>query len=184
MIKARRSSAGFSLVEVTVAIGIFAFVAVGVVGLLPAGLKLRAESARETRGVLITQELLSSLQSAPDLTEVKFRKSLDQVDSANLLSSSSTDIKSVLLGYPPQTSVPFYYTDQTGGIESAWENGELGDTTGMIETLALVEVALVDPTIPSLYQVTVSVRSPASQPLTAGKPVEFTTQVFIPPSLP
>ena len=46
-------SAGFSLVEVTVAIGIFAFVVVGVLGLLPTALRMRAESAQETRAVMI-----------------------------------------------------------------------------------------------------------------------------------
>ena len=44
---------GFSLVEVTIAIGIFAFVIVGILGLLPAGMRLRADSAADTRAVLI-----------------------------------------------------------------------------------------------------------------------------------
>ena len=64
---------GFSLVEVTISIGIFAFVIVGIIGMLPAGMRMRAESAAETRGVLISEELFAAVRAATNLSAVEVR---------------------------------------------------------------------------------------------------------------
>jgi type II secretory pathway pseudopilin PulG len=176
---------GFSLVEVTVAIGIFAFVAVGVLGLLPAALKQRADSSRETRAVLIAEELFAAVQAAPTLTNVIMRDGpglrLQNNQEINLLQPDG-----VVVGYPPQTSVPYYLWGGTRqrDTKGAWEGGQLpaDASANNIETLARLTAQVFTNTgvTNGLYQVTVQVRSPASVPLTNTPPVTFTTLVYSP----
>jgi type II secretory pathway pseudopilin PulG len=173
---------GFSLVEVTVAIGIFAFVAVGILGLLPAALKQRADSSRETRAVLIAQELFSGLQASTSVTNVIFRDGPVPGDRSNevidLLSSDG-----VVVGYPPQTSVPYYLwggsraRDTTG----AWVRGEIPSDAqaNNIEALAKMTAQAV-PGTPGLYRVKVEVRAPANVPLINTPPITFSTLAYLP----
>jgi type II secretory pathway pseudopilin PulG len=177
------SPGAFSLVEVTVAIGIFAFVAVGILGLLPAALKQRADSSRETRATLIAEELFATLRAASSITNVFFRDGPSMeprtTESISLLSRDG-----VVIGYPPQTSVPFYLWG--GGRErdttAAWVRGELPPdalNNNNIEALAKM-IAVPVPNTPGLYRVTVEVRAPANVPLTNTPTVTFSTLAYLP----
>ena len=108
-----RRSGGFSLVEVTIAIGIFAFVVVGVMGLLPAGLRMRADSSAETRGVLISEELFASVRAATNLAFVTVRDGPGLKPgnnrTVNILAGQS------VLGYPSQSTVPYWSFDSNPG---------------------------------------------------------------------
>lgn len=175
-------SLGFSLVEVTVAIGIFAFVVVGVLGLLPTALKQRAASASDTRAVLIAEELFASLQSATSITNVTFRDgpSLTPGDNESVDLTSSD---AVVVGYPPQTTVPFYLWggDRERYSDGAWKDGQLpADAESKdIQALAKMQARQING-FPGLYHVTVQVRSPATTPLTNTTPVTFTTLTYLP----
>jgi prepilin-type N-terminal cleavage/methylation domain-containing protein len=178
----RKTDGGFSLIEVTVAIGIFAFVAVGILGLLPAALKQRADSSRETRAVLIAEELFATLQAANSITNVVFRDGpkLEETNSqkVNLLSADG-----VVVGYPPQTSVPFYLWggDRARDTAGAWVRGVLPPDAlpNNIEALAKMSAAAVTNS-PGLYRVTVEVRAPANVPLTNTPTVSFSTLAYLP----
>jgi type II secretory pathway pseudopilin PulG len=184
----RMAGGGFSLVEVTVAIGIFAFVAVGVLGLLPAALKQRADSSREMRAVMIAEELFSSLQAAPSITNVTLRDGpglgAGQNQTVNLL-----DTNTVVVGYPAQTSVPWFLWGgqrNVGTPDSAWLQGVMppGAVANGIDTLARMTATNISG-VPGLYRVTVQVRSPASVPLMTGArtntlPVTFTSLFYSP----
>jgi type II secretory pathway pseudopilin PulG len=165
----------FSLVEVTIAIGIFAFVVVGVMGLLPAGLRMRADSAVETRGVLIAEELLASVRASASLTNVIVRDKPGQQSEKNL-----TD-RPVVLGYPSQTTVPYWSFDQNPG--ASWTNAQGSDaeisqsSTNAIDTLARLSATNIGG---GLYRVTVDVRAPASLPLTNSRTATFSTLVYSP----
>ncbi len=173
---------GFSLVEVTVAIGIFAFVVVGVLGLLPTALKQRAESSADTRAVLIVEELLASLHSATSITNVTFRDG-PGLGSANNQAINLTNADGVVLGYPPQTTVPFYLWggNRERDSDRAWVQGELPDDAvrNDIQALAKMQARRVEG-FPGLYHITVQVRSPATTPLTNTTPVTFTTLSYLP----
>jgi type II secretory pathway pseudopilin PulG len=186
-----REEAAFSLVEVTVAIGIFAFVAVGVLGLLPAALKQRADSSREMRAVMIAEELFSSVKAAPSITNVVLRDG-PGLTSENNQTVNLTSPSAVVIGYPAQTSVPWFLwggTRAVGTPDSAWVNGVMptGAVNNSIDTLARISATNVAGS-PGLYQVTVQVRSPASVPLvnptntarTNTPPVTFTTLFYSP----
>jgi len=175
---------GFSLVEVTIAIGIFAFVVVGILGLLPAGMRMRAEAAADTRGVLIAEELFAAVRSAPSLTNVVVR------DSPAMLPANNQAIdllqSSVVIGYPAQTTVPFFLWGgdraSAGTPDSAWVQGQMppGAVDNAIDVLARLRVitnTVAAPMPTNLARVTVEVRSPANLPLANTRPVVFTTLV-------
>lgn len=170
-----RRVAGFSLVEVTVAIGIFAFVVVGVLGLLPTAMKLRAESAQETRAVMIAQEMFASVYSSSSITNVILR------DGPGLRSGNNQRLdltKQVfVLGYPVQTAVPYWLFRENAS--AAWSNMPTEASVNNIETMAKLSATNV-PDVPGLYQVTVEVRSPASIPLQFTKPTVFKTYYYSP----
>jgi hypothetical protein len=175
------SGAGFSLVEVTIAIGIFAFVVVGILGLLPAGMKMRADSAAETRGVLISEELFAAVRAAPSLTNVVVRDGPALTDSNN----QTVNLRSggVVIGYPSQTTVPFFLwggdRKDVGSPDSAWADGVMppGAIANAIDTLARLRATNVGG---GLNLVTVEVRAPASVPLARSRPISFSTLVYSP----
>jgi type II secretory pathway pseudopilin PulG len=179
------SRGGFSLVEVTIAIGIFAFVVVGIIGLLPAGMKMRADSAAETRGVLISEELFAAVRAAPGLTNVTFRRG-PQFDTNNrayvdLTLPSSDQRGQLVMGYPSQTTVPYWFFYENPG--SSWSNVGGSDpeisksAMNAIDTLARVSATNIGGNV---YRVTVEVRAPASVPLANTRPSVFSTLVYSP----
>jgi type II secretory pathway pseudopilin PulG len=167
----------FSLVEVVIAIGLFAFVIVGILGLFPAALRIRSESALETRSYLIAQQLFSQVAASPNISNVTFRDGpfLGRNNSrkANLARTP------IVMGYLPRTSLPYwYYADNPN---SSWSNIGSADpqllvqqTRWEIDTLARLSATNV-PGWTNLYQITVEVRAPATLPLTNTKPVSFVT---------
>ncbi len=179
------ATAGFSLVEVTVAIGIFAFVAVGILGLLPAALKQRADSARETRAVMIAEELFASVSSSPSITNVRVRVGPKNTEGDVRYNQNLTST-TVVLGYPAGTTVPFYFFQSPS---AAWTNAgathaEVKQATSGndIDTLARLSAVLYTNTgiTNGLYQITVQVRSPANLPLSRSQPVTFTSLLYLP----
>lgn len=166
-------AAGFSLVEVTIAIGLFAFVVVGILGLFPTAMRLRGESARETRAVLIAQELFAAVRASPDFPRIWAVR--DGPIGAYLSPPADISAGSVVVGYPANTSVPFFLaaSSRPTDPESLWR-GELpgGATRNEIFTLAKLSARQLTN---NLYQVTVEVRSPANVPLANSQPMVFTT---------
>jgi type II secretory pathway pseudopilin PulG len=175
----RQRSQAFSLVEVTIAIGIFAFVVVGIMGLLPAGMRMRADSAAETRGVLISEELFAAVRASPNLSNVVVRDGPglrpNNNRTINILSSQS------VLGYPSQTTVPYWSFDQNPG--ASWTNANASDaeiaqsSANAIDTLARLSATSLGG---GLYRVEVQVRAPASIPLANSRPSTFSTLVYSP----
>lgn len=171
----------FSLVEVAIAIGIFAFVVVGVMGLLPAGLRMRADSAAETRGLLISEELLAAVRAATNLSSVVVR------DGPGLKPGNNRTVditaRESVLGYPAQTTVPYWSFDTNPG--SSWTNAGGSDAevvrsaANAIDTLARLTATRITN---GLYNVTVEVRAPASIPLANSRPSTFSTLVYSPGS--
>ncbi len=165
---------GFSLVEVTVAIGIFAFVVVGILGLLPAGMRMQQESSAESRAMMIANELLASVDASPSLRQVIVRDG----PALQARNNSVVDIVSgaVVIGYPARTSVPFglWHPSRGNNPDEVWDDGILPSWAkdNDIETLSKLSARLISP---GLYEVRVEVRAPASIPAANTKPTVFTT---------
>ncbi len=173
---AESASGGFSLVEVTIAIGIFAFVVVGIIGLFPTALRLRTESALDTRSYMIAQQLFASVQSSPNISNVAFRDGpglgVNNTRRTNLATGP------ILMGYQARSSMPYWYYYQNP--DAAWSNvgGNSADiaqsVSNEITTLARLSATNVAG-FTNLYQITVEVRSPPTLPLKNTRPVTFTT---------
>jgi len=171
---------GFSLVEVTVAIGIFAFVIVGIIGLFPTALKIRAESALETRSSMIAQQLFSQVRSSPNISNVVVRTG-PAFDNNNMRTSNLL-ITDLLLGYQSGTTMPYWFFPDPA---SSWTNkgGDDKDiltSAGMnISTLAKLSAVAV-PGTKNLYQVKVDIRSPATLPLANTRPANYSSLFYFP----
>lgn len=174
---------GFSLVEVVIAIGIFAFVIVGIIGLFPAALRIRSESALDTRAAMIAQQLMASIDSASSVTNNNllfpsgFFDSTKKPYTTNVIITNDL-IKPVVLGFQGRSTLPFWYyaTNPVG----TWSNSNTMDpelvgsmAENQIDTLARVSATTNNLT--NLVQITIDVRSPAAMPATNSRVVTFTT---------
>jgi type II secretory pathway pseudopilin PulG len=174
------AACGFSLVEVTIAIGIFAFVIVGILGLFPTALRLRSESALETRSVMIAQQLFSQVASSPSITNVVIRDGPAMGPGNSRSVNLATGV--AVLGYQAGSSLPYWYYGQNSG--ASWTNSGAADAevnqsvVNQITTLARLSAAVVAGST-NLYRVTVDVRSPATIPLANSKPVSYSTFVAL-----
>lgn len=173
-----RREAGFSLVEVTIAIGIFAFVIVAILGLFPTAMRLRSESALETRSVMIAQELFAAVRAAtnfPHVWGVRDGPTGDYLNPAEDITQNP-----VVVGYPANTSVPFYLAASgRGGDANALWQGTLPAGAAQNEILTLAKLSAQKITN-NLYEVKVEVRAPATAPLNNTKPMVFTTLHYAP----
>lgn len=70
-LRAPFESVGFSLVEVVMALGIFAFVVVALVGLFSVGLNTGRESSEELEAAHLTESMFAARRSAPIATTVE-----------------------------------------------------------------------------------------------------------------
>lgn len=173
------SSFGFSLVEVVVAIGIFSFVAVAILGLFSVALKTRADSSLETRSVIIAEELYSSIFMGGALRRATFR------DGPALQARNNQEVnltsEKVLLGYVGGTTVPLglWHSARGQDPQGVWDLGvvDAWAINNGIETVALVWAQAVVSN-PNLYQVFVSVRTPALLPASLSRSQVFSTLMY------
>lgn len=167
---------GFSLVEIVLAIGIFSFVAVAILGLFSVALKMRADSAFETRAAIISTEIFSSIKMSGGPLRAIFR------DGPALLARNNTQVnfsrEKVVVGYTGNTTVPFgmWHSSRGQDPQSVWDSGNLEPwaLNNQIQTLALVS-ALPVANKTNLYQVTCSVKTPASLPIGRASVTTFST---------
>jgi uncharacterized protein (TIGR02598 family) len=105
---------GFSLVEITVAIGIIGFALIAILGLIPVAQNSAREAADDTKLVLIQQDIYNRVRAA--------------LSSATVFANASTVFPN------PPTSPNFYYTNDgiffsdsanlTTALTTAKQNGE------------------------------------------------------------
>jgi type II secretory pathway pseudopilin PulG len=132
MIPARQSftqpsgkGGGFSLVEVTIAIGIFAFVIVAILGLFPVALKQRSDSALETRAVLVAQQVFESIRASPSSSSIFLPPLLNLSGSSNSLTSMNLSGFPLSLRYGSAGPTPI---EPAGANE--WLSGSTATSSG------------------------------------------------------
>lgn len=181
-------SAAFSLIEVVVAIGIFSFIIVGIIGLFPILLENQKLTVFDNRGVLITQHPLSRMQNATNLASVFLNRGYDK--------SNETAFVIKHLFWEGNASRPLVLGIQADGTsvgavlkESDWENASISpdDPTGAssIENITIkAKIGLrktgISPSLPGLYRFDCEVSQPANLPLAARMKSSFSTLVFLP----
>ena len=168
---------GFSLVEVVIAIGIFAFVIVGIVGLFPAALRIRAESALDTRSVMIAQQIMAAVDTAPSLSNVTVPTGAYIGNPATITTNLLNANNPIVLGYASRTTFPYYYYKENPN--SSWTNAggagaQIADSA-VNEITSIARVRATTNNLSNLAQITIEVRSPASLALSNSRVVTFTT---------
>ena len=152
---------GFTLVEITLAIGIFAFAIVAIMALFPIGL----QSANESRvGTIVTQIARTVLS---DLRTGEFKKARIITEPLPTTGAAPTGTGVVEFDLSANPPTPTYLLYTAGGkIKSVSTSGKYatGHATG--DFIVKIESKLVQTTIPVLAQVTVTVEAPASAPAT------------------
>jgi type II secretory pathway pseudopilin PulG len=173
---ALRFPAGFSLVETVVAIGIFAFVIVGIVALFPTGLKQQAQSANESLGVLVAQQIMASIAAAGSLTDVNVAIGDNTNRPVNLLASP------LVLGFRGGNSLPVFCFDNDGPAALAWHDppSSADFQSMMSEGIVAVAKAEVSEIRPGLYRINIDVGSPATVPLDKRQIDSFASKISMP----
>lgn len=156
------SRAGFSLVEVTIAIGIFAFVIVAILGLFPAALRQRSDAAAETRAVLIAQQVFSGVAATGSVTNALS----SETNNPTLVNLSN----GVVLGFSQNSTT----VNQIVNGTDSWATNEADPN---ITTKALVIATNVSP---GLFNVSVQVGYPASLPADKRRLQTFSSLVYSP----
>ncbi len=160
----------FSLVETVVAIGIFAFVIVGILGLFPAAMRQHADAARENLGVQAAQQIMASIAVATNLSDVNIAIGYGSNRMVDLANTSAP----LVLGFRKSSSVPiWHFRDNPSG---AWDSGVLDAGATEVDTLVRVTVSN-SAVLTNLYQINVDVGYPAARPATNRTIDSFSTLV-------
>jgi len=174
----RRAAPAFTLVESVIAIGLFAFVIVGIVGLFGSALDRQRQASFETRAVMVSQQILSRIRAADSATNIAFAIRATNASAppryfmANLTDPNSEFSAIYLHGdtalaaVMPQGS---YALDSTNSFIPGFEPDTTPPETGKpaITPSGRARLSLTTNNTgnPNLYRVTIEVSEPANLPL-------------------
>lgn len=160
----------FSLVEVTIAIGLFAFVLVGILGLYPAALRQRADAALELRATLIAQQVFEGIRAANSVSNavasdysIKWDEPKDP--------SVQNFLDGVVFGFSRDGTTVNHIFPGT----NSWQDTDVGPVAQSITTKALVVASNISP---GLYNVSVQVGYPANLPADKRRVQTFDARVY------
>lgn len=136
----RRSPAAFSLVEVTVALGVMAFAMLAIFGLLPIGLGSNATALQQTAAVNLATGIIADLRQTPSTADIaasggaltakspRYAVDLTQatstlyLDESGVLQSAATNARyKVTIALNPPPSGKHFAT--SGNITIGWPAG-------------------------------------------------------------
>ena len=170
----RRVVGGFSLVEVTIAIGIFAFVIVAILGLFPVALRQRSDAALETRAVLVAQQIFEGIRGSTNTSAIRLPPLVLQAKNTNgvrFIASTNLTAFPVLLRYGPKGTTPL-----SPGAANEWANGSTDSSSDALAQIRIEAVAGAA----GLYRATVGYGRPASLPEAKRKNFTFTKLILLP----
>lgn len=171
-VRSHRSLEGFSLVEVTIAIGIFAFVIVAILGLFPVALRQRSDAALETRAVLVAQQIFESIRSSPSTNRIYLPPLV-------IMGAEDPDLRFKSLGaFPVTLQFGRIGTSALRAIDggSGWTSVATETDADALARISIAPVAGVS----GLYRATVDYGRPASLPEAKRKNFSFTKLVTMP----
>jgi len=154
---------GFSLVEVALATGLFAFVIVGIIAIFPAGMKQQSFSSLESTAVNAARQILASVAVATNASEIRFVTGPDK-------SRVVTDLESspLVLGFAAGSMVPEWHFGGAG----LWESGT--------QDVSILVRAGLERRPDGLHLLRVEASAPAAAPLANRRVETFTTLVAFP----
>lgn len=162
-----RGPGAFSLIEVTLAIGIVVFALVAILGLLPVAMKSSATNERETQATFIAQNIFSDLASGAAPTNTFIIKGPEVYEPAGLL---KINLAAKSVNY-------LVYNDQGAPLgEATPSEFALPITTTNAIYGAKVSIRQ-DGSTPNLSQVSVQVEVPLTAPSAARTRYQYATEI-------
>jgi Tfp pilus assembly protein PilV len=182
----RAAHGGFSLVEIAVAVGLFAFGVVGVIGLFPAALAQRADAARDTRARIIAEQIFEALRGSntdalledkkfvlPPFFQMDAESGDDGSEEGVLRRRGRYDYFPFCLGYGRTSTTP----NRDIPKDDVWDTGASGEIAEA--SFYLARVRREGAGAPNLYKVDVQVGYPADLPADKRRNVTFTSLVYM-----
>jgi prepilin-type N-terminal cleavage/methylation domain-containing protein len=163
---------GFSLVEVSIAIGIFAFVVVGIFSMFPVAMRQQVSAAQEALGVQTAKHVMASIAAATNLSEVDLV--VGRAGPTNVVFSNANLLVApgVVLGLSSVDPLPVMALPAT-----AWTSPVPDPNIQSVVRVFADEVA----GSPGLFRVSVDLAHPAGTTNAAARQVEsFSTLVYRP----
>jgi hypothetical protein len=157
---------GFSLVEVALATGLFAFVIVGIIAIFPAGMKQQSFSVMENVAVNAARQVLAAAVVATNASGIRLVTDGALNEVVRDLAASP-----LVLGYAAGNMVPAQ--DFGSGGASAWQSGTTADLQVLVR-------ASLEPRADGLHLLRVEASAPAAAPLANRRVETFTTLVAFP----
>jgi len=159
---------GFTLVESVVAIGIFTFVIVGIIGLLSASLERQKLAGFETRAALIAQQAIARIRAADNPNSIAFTrgegKNLDKLFQIHDFTSTSR----IVFGYMGTgTATGAVLEDANWASDTINPSPALENNDDLKNIITKALVTLQDSDNDGLYNLTVEVTEPANLPYSA-----------------
>lgn len=165
--KRRSARSAFSLVEITIALGIIAFALVGIMGLLPVAMRAANESQWETRATFIAESIIGELNTADPANAFI---AIDETDPANWTSGPTRyDID--------LTADGTYYVlyDDKGTPLRREASNTVTATSDTAAYIAQVTVQKQAAPLTNLSRISVEVAVPASAPTNRRTTYPFVT---------
>lgn len=146
---------GFSLIEITIALGIVAFALVAIMGLFPVAMKNATESQRETRATFIAQSIFSDLAASSATNRFI-------AIGSDLTSSGSRQS----VGLTNNSTNSVFYSDEGAPLGTALSSAAAFEGKILIAR---------DPALTNLSRVEVQIEAPAAAPTTNRTKYNFVT---------
>jgi len=184
----RGASGGFSLVEIAVAVGLFAFGVVGVIGLFPAALAQRADAARDTRARLIAEQIFEALGGSNTEALVKDNENSEIVlpplinmgteQGDNAPGEGDLRRKKIKGFFPFCLGFGEMGTTAVRDIpgDGMWKNGVSGEAADSFYIAIITREATG---MANLYKVDVQVGYPGKLPADKRRNVSFTSLIYM-----
>jgi len=186
----RRKLAAFTLIEVCVAIGIFAFVLVGILGLFPVALKQRKEAEFQDRTVLIARQMFEAADGASVPTNVvsfltnvslrttEYEGGANNVSVTNISGITNTNTP-LVFGYKIDGSAPSY---PFGLSASAWSEADVQGQTNLTAKSSTSAQIIANTNTDDLCRIglmQVTVGYPADLPADKRKQWDFSKLIYL-----
>lgn len=158
------SSAGFSLVEIVLALSVIAFALVGIMGLFPVAMKSAQESQRETRATLIARQIFSDLRVFSGTNRLLVR------------GPSVTDTASLITNFilANNSTVYLAFDSEGRGVTNNLAGSTFSNSVADATFLAAVAVD-TNTGVSNLSRVQTTIETPAAAPSTNRSKYTFVT---------
>jgi uncharacterized protein (TIGR02598 family) len=146
----QKPAKGFSLVEVTLALGVMAFALVGIMAMFPIAMESARTSQQETRATFIAQAIFSDLSAGTNAAGRLLATGTNLTAASDRTPVNLADPRQIIIGYdeegtPVGTNTPSAFTNAMPNPRWIYATRVSISTNGLISGLSRVEVEVTAP---------------------------------------